>query len=171
VGNRPAVAKRAEDAEHASGSDRGEEISEVDAEDGALAGVPPRVADHRATARKALRGLVDGNMIEDLVQDPPLDLLEASLRGFQDARDAAPARDDPVAVVPELLVCHAALETPHVGQPGELPAAQLQHVGERRDGVDRGDRPAVLQPDPGIAAELASEQANDPRRLPLAGPG
>jgi hypothetical protein len=38
--------------------------------------VAGRVADHRATASEAMRVGMDRDVIEDLTQDPPLDLLE-----------------------------------------------------------------------------------------------
>ena len=106
------------------------------------------------------------------MQDPALDLLQASLRRLDDARQTAPARDGAVAVIAELLVAGGALEAPHVGQPRQLTLTQLEAVGQTGDGVDRGQGPVVNEPRTAVPAERAAiEQAKNPRRLRVAGPG
>ena len=166
VGDRGVVAQRAEDAEHAPGGDRGEEVLEVEPQDARLTRVQPGVADDRAASREAVGRVVDGDVVEDLAQDPALDLLEARLRGFDDPRQPAPAADRAVAVVAQSLIGDRALEAAHVGQPGELSVAQLEAFGQLGDRVDRGDRPAVLEPRPsteGVRERLARGRSGERR--------
>jgi hypothetical protein len=84
VRDRAAVAKRAEDPEDPASRDRREEVLEVEPQNDCLAAVQPGVSRDRASAREALGGLMRGDVLEDLMQDPSLDLLEAGLRRLQD---------------------------------------------------------------------------------------
>ncbi len=162
--DRALVAGRVKDSENASGGDRREEVLEVEAQDRLLRGVQPCVADDGAAASEAVRGIVRRDLIEDLAQQPPLDLFEASLRGLDHPRQPVAAHERPVAVVAQPRVEHGALQAAHVGQPRELPWAQLEPLGERLHRVDRGDRPGVQG-----APLLGRQQPDDPRRLRIPG--
>jgi hypothetical protein len=86
VGDVGVVAEGLEDPEHPAGGDRGEEVGEVQAQEHGPAAVTAGVVDERAPPGETLRRLVDRNVVEDLVQDPALDLLEAHLRGLDETR-------------------------------------------------------------------------------------
>ena len=155
-----AVAQGLEDPEHASGRHRGEEVGEVQTQEHGLAAVAARVVDDRAPAREALGRLVDRDVVEDLTQDPALDLLEAELGGLDDARQPAAAGHRGVAVVAQPLGGDGPLQSAHVGQPRQLPVGEL----ERRPPVsdtdgDTGDRPVTAQ------------RGADAGRAPLGGGG
>jgi hypothetical protein len=120
VGHRPVVAERAEDPEHAARRHRGEEVGEVQAQDHVAAAVAARVVDHRAPAYETQGGLMDRDVVEDLAQDPALDLLETELGRLDQPGQAAAAGDRRVAVVAQPFGGHRPFQAAHVGQPREL---------------------------------------------------
>ena len=86
------VAGRSEDAVDAVHGDRGEEVLEVQADDDELSGVLARVAAYRPTATEAMRCLVRGDPVEDLVQNPLLDVPSAAAsRPLEHPHRPAPA--------------------------------------------------------------------------------
>jgi hypothetical protein len=90
-----AVAGLQEDAVHPAGGDRREEIPQIPAQHHGVAGVQRGVADDRAPRGEAVRGIVRGDPVEDLVQQPALDLLQPRLRGLDHPRQAAAPRRRP----------------------------------------------------------------------------
>jgi hypothetical protein len=85
VGDVWSVAEGVKDAEHPAGADRREEVLEVEPQDDWLGCVQAGMGRDRTATSKALRSVVGGDVIEDLMQDPPLDLLQPGFRGLEDS--------------------------------------------------------------------------------------
>ena len=91
---------------------------------------------------KPCASVVDGNPVEDLVQDAPLGLLQPQSWPF-DYPNAPPRTPErPVSVIPELFVSHRAFEPARVRQPREVPVAHAKKGRERPDRRDLRHRPA-----------------------------
>jgi hypothetical protein len=127
-----------------------------------------------------MRGWMRGDLAEDFVQDPALDLLQPHLWRLDDARHCAAPRHRPVSVVAELLTRNRALQAADVGQPFELAVAlpveeiddQLEQfvatfersdAEHRRDALRQRGYPARPLPETGGAA--LGDQFRLPRRL------
>ena len=134
-----------EHAEHPRGRNRGEEVAQVEPEHHARAGVQRRVAVDRAAPHEAVGRGVGRDRVEDLVQRPALDLLQARLGRLDQPLQAAAARRPPVAVVTQPLGRGGPLQSAGVGEPRELPIGELQPFGELVDGRQGRDRPVVAQ--------------------------
>ena len=156
VRDRLRVARGAEDPVHAARRHRREEILEVQADDRRLAGVDRRVGARAAAADEAVRGVVRRDAVEDLVQDPALDLLELELGAGDRARRRALARLPHVRVVAEPSRCGDAVQRARVGEPRELTGVQLEQVGERAGRDDLRHRPAD-PPHPRLVQEPARD--------------
>jgi hypothetical protein len=130
------------------GRDRREEITQVEREQDRSSGMAAGMADHRATASEAGCIAVDGDVVEDLAQHPPLDLLKPCLRGLDHPRQARGARHAPVPVVAKALAGDRAFEPADVGQPRQLAEGQLQQLRQRRHRFDHRDRPVMRERGP-----------------------
>src|SRR5688500_12974355 len=95
---------------------------------------------------KAVRGVVQRNAVEDLVENPPLDGLEVRLRGFQEAQTTCGLSDPAIAIVLETKGREALEPTP-VGKPFEFRGRKIQPGRYIPRGVKRRKvptRPPVL---------------------------
>jgi hypothetical protein len=144
--HRRLIAGATKQSEHATGADRREEVRQIESQDGPLPGVPAGVVNDRAPAGEPLGRRVDRDGLEDLTQDPALDLFEAELGRLDHAGQAAGARDRGVAVVAQPLGGDAPLQPAHVGEPGEVTFGELEPVRELRHRAHAGDRPVEADP-------------------------
>lgn len=110
VGDGRRIPKGVKDAVDPPARDRGKEVLEVEAQHRALPGVQPRVSDDRSAANEALRSRVHGDVVEDLAQNPPLNLFEPSFGSLDDARQPTATRDRRIPVVAQLQRGHGALQ-------------------------------------------------------------
>ena len=162
VGDRLGISRGAEDAVDPAGGDRREEVLEIHAHDDVLTDVCARVRLHRPATREAVGGVMGGDPVEYLVQDPALDLLQAALGALDHATRPARAGDHRVTVVAQPLVGHAALQPARVGKPCELPVTDAEQAGESSGGGDLG-----YGPSPGPHGRLGHQPSAHPRRLGL----
>jgi hypothetical protein len=119
----------------------GEERLEVEAQHHAPARVGRSGRQRRPAGPEAVRGRVDGDLVEDVVQHLALQILELPLGGF-DQPQAAAGRAGPAAmVVAQPLVGRGALHRAAVGEPGEVVGRDPQPRGQRGQVVDRRHGP------------------------------
>jgi hypothetical protein len=179
VGDALGVARGAQDAVDAPGAHRGEAVLEVEGEHDRPTGVQRRVRARRAPAHEAVRGVVDRDPQQQLVQQLPLHRLQPRLRALDHARAPVAARDGRVAVAAQALVAGDALERADVGEPGEPLGRQAQPVGELPVRLEHGHGPRhpphrrmhrrdAHDPDGGAAAAGGEPDRHEAREL--AGP-
>ena len=115
---------------------------------------------HGAAGDEAVGCVVLRDLVEDLVEDPALDLLQPLFRPGDRARRAVRAWLPAVGVVAQAAVGRVALEAAGVREPHEPAGVELQEVGElarRRDRRRRPRRPSHLR------REVAPAQDMRPR--------
>ena len=102
--NRLGIASRPEDAVHAAGIDRAEEILEVEAQHDVRARVTEREGDSRSPAHKPVRAFMRRDAIENRAQQVALDLAQPLLGRLDEPRAATLFVHPSVAVVPQGFV-------------------------------------------------------------------
>ena len=176
VGDALGVAGGAQDAVDAPGPHRGEAVLEVEGEHDRPAAVQRRMRTRRAPADESVRGIVDRDPHQQVVEQAPLDRLQPRLRALDHARAPVAARDGRVAVAAQALVGDDAFERADVSEPGEPLGRQAEPGGElagrleHRDGpghaahrrMHRGD---AHDPHVGTAAAGGERQGHEAREL------
>ena len=110
-----------------------------------------------------MRGVVDRDPVEQLVQEPTLQRLQPRLRPLDHARRAGLPRQSCVAVVAQALVVDHPLEPAHVGEPLQLADVERQPRRQVADRVDPRHRPARPH-----RLRVKDRLAQHPRRHPRA---
>ena len=161
MGDRFRVAGRPKDAVDATRGDRGEEVLEVQPDDDEPSGVLACVAADRPAAREAVRCVVCGDPVENVVQDPSVDRLEPALRPLDHPHRPTWPAQRRVPVVAKPLLLDRALERACVREPRKLSVADTKEAGQGADRRDLGHRP----PSP-PHRRLRQQPSTDCRRLP-----
>ena len=162
----------AEDAEDACRGDAHEEVLEVEPHDGRPAGVQRRMGADGTAGNEAVGGVVLRDVVEDLVEDPALDLLQPQFRPRDRPGRAVRARLPAVGVVAQAAVGRVALEPAGVREPHEPAGVELQEVGElaRRRDPRRGPRhPAHLRREVAPAQDVRPSPVALERQLDVGG--
>src|SRR5262249_41489013 len=130
--HRGRVAEALEDAADAAKADAREEPGQVHVDDDGLAGVWRRIGDGAAARMEAVTGVLDGELVEDVLQNPALGTAHQVQRRVQGALAAALLRDREADIVNPRG--HGRV----VGEPAQLRDGHSDSLGQLRGGREHG---------------------------------
>lgn len=143
AGNATWIARRTKNCMNARWTNRGKEVLQVHTPNDVLADMFASKRARRSTGTKPVCGRVNGNAIEDLVQDFPLNALQAKFRDLQHAKAAA-LGDESGRVMSKPFFRLTRIAALHIREPVELPDGDPKPIGHFQRSAQCGNIPAAI---------------------------
>jgi hypothetical protein len=116
----PGIAQATEQAMNTRQADRGEKLGQVEGNDHALAGMDLCATAAGAAGDEAVRALMHGNGVQDLVQNAPLERFQPRLGCLDQPHPPIALARKAVVIVLQWRGSRAAMPSAFIGQPVEL---------------------------------------------------